>query len=298
MYFVNSTDTGKKIVEKYDNSAFICSKSNKNFSKFADAGVYADIVENEKFEVSLLVATTVIDTGININDSKVKTIVLDIGIDFDTIQQCIGRKRYNAGEDRINVYIRMPRDSYIKEEKENYYEKLIPVKIFEMFKDDYKTFALNYCYTQFNELFLPSFQTNKPIRVNPIIRQKYQTTLDNLNTYIEDSGLSFKQEITNRLSLRGRVNMYEETIIKEKVEMVIEDYFSKKMFASKYVLEDCKEDFARKVTKEIGESTVLGINRINGVLEKCKSIYRVASKKDGFRRSETYGKMYWIIDKV
>ena len=64
------------------------------------------MLKNEKFEEQMLFATKCFDNGINIKDNNIKHIVIDMGIDTDTIIQCLGRYRVLNSSDKITVYVK------------------------------------------------------------------------------------------------------------------------------------------------------------------------------------------------
>lgn len=106
--FVSSKSTGNKLLEtlKNDNisTIFLTAESKNCDSNFDEYKTYSDIVENEKFDQTVLISTSVLDNGINIKDKAVKNIVIDI---FDRVQflQMIGRVRI-SDDSKLNLYIR------------------------------------------------------------------------------------------------------------------------------------------------------------------------------------------------
>ncbi|MBR0287609.1 MAG: DEAD/DEAH box helicase family protein, partial [Selenomonadaceae bacterium] len=66
--------------------------------------VYDKLIEKESFDSDVLIATSLLNNGINISDEKVKNIVIDV---FDRTEfiQMLGRVRVKSG-DSINLYIR------------------------------------------------------------------------------------------------------------------------------------------------------------------------------------------------
>ena len=64
-----------------------------------------EVLANEKFDSNILITTTCMDAGVNIVDEEVKHIVCDVE-DYNTMIQCIGRKRLQNENDKIYVYIK------------------------------------------------------------------------------------------------------------------------------------------------------------------------------------------------
>lgn len=99
LIFVASKITGKQLNECFDDSIFITSESNSLFS---------DIITNKgTFKNRVLIATKVLDNGINISSNidkgGVRNIVLDSFFNEIDMKQMIGRLR---GKNKVNVYLR------------------------------------------------------------------------------------------------------------------------------------------------------------------------------------------------
>lgn len=64
-----------------------------------------------------------------------------------------------------------------------------------MFGCDYRTFVFNHLYEPFNELFLSSTKRYNPIRINQIIRQKYDACLEVLINILKMRALHLKRKL-------------------------------------------------------------------------------------------------------
>jgi len=105
IFFIQSAEKAYKLYKKYkDYCVFNCSENNSTYYKFVDKEKIQKILQNECFEEQFLITTSCFDAGINIVDREVKHIVIDI-IDFGSLIQCVGRKRIQDGNDKLNVYI-------------------------------------------------------------------------------------------------------------------------------------------------------------------------------------------------
>jgi len=102
IYFNRKLDNVLKLHEQYkDNSSFVCSKYNKKYKDL----ITKDALVDHKLTNQLTFTTTVWDNGINIIDSSVKHIVIDI-VDLVTLIQCIGRRRITSKDDKVILHIR------------------------------------------------------------------------------------------------------------------------------------------------------------------------------------------------
>jgi hypothetical protein len=105
IFFIQSAVKAYKLFKKYEKYAlFNCSKSNDKHYKHVDIDKINNMLKNEKFDDLILITTSCLDAGVNINDKELKHVVIDIK-DTGSLIQCIGRKRIQ-GDENINVYIK------------------------------------------------------------------------------------------------------------------------------------------------------------------------------------------------
>lgn len=104
--FLNNCDTAYKIYcQNKKNSLFLCSKSNPNY-RYVNQKKIEEMLINERFDENFLICTSCFDAGANIIDEKLTKIVIDIR-DFDSFIQCLGRKRVQHDDDKIDVYVKV-----------------------------------------------------------------------------------------------------------------------------------------------------------------------------------------------
>lgn len=91
--------------------------------------VYNRIIEREYFNEDVLITTSLLDNGININDEKLKNIVIDV---FDRTEfiQMLGRVRIK-GNRKINLYIR----EYTIEELEKFLQYNVTILVLMLYID-------------------------------------------------------------------------------------------------------------------------------------------------------------------
>lgn len=105
IFFIHSAEKAYKLFsENQKYCIFNCSKNNPKYYKYVDEEIIVNILKEEKFNDLILITTTCFDAGINIIDTDVKNIVVDIN-DIGSMIQCIGRKRIQNENDKINVYV-------------------------------------------------------------------------------------------------------------------------------------------------------------------------------------------------
>ena len=109
LIFTASEKEGVEIKDRLDekkiDTVFITA-SNKRNRKGPIAHAHKIICERSKFDAHVLIATKVIDNGVNLSDESIKHIVID-STNNTTFLQMLGRRRVNTAEkERINLYLR------------------------------------------------------------------------------------------------------------------------------------------------------------------------------------------------
>lgn len=103
--FIQSAEKAYKLYCKFKKyCVFNCGTSSK-FYKYVDADKITQILNNQKFEELILITTSCFDAGINIIDTELKHIIIDI-TDIGSLIQCMGRKRIQSEDDKVFIYIK------------------------------------------------------------------------------------------------------------------------------------------------------------------------------------------------
>ena len=107
IFFIQSAEKAYKLYSKFKKySIFNCSANNTKYYEYVDKERIKNLLINQRFEEQFLITTSCFDAGINIIDTEVRDIVIDI-VDIGSLIQCIGRKRIQNEDDKINVYIKI-----------------------------------------------------------------------------------------------------------------------------------------------------------------------------------------------
>lgn len=105
VFFIQSLQKALNLYKKFsDHSMFLCSKSKPEY-KNVDTSAQKMMLEKEYFDCNFLFTTAVLDNGVTIKDTALKTIVIDMNSPV-IILQCAGRKRCLGADDGFNLYIR------------------------------------------------------------------------------------------------------------------------------------------------------------------------------------------------
>lgn len=106
IFFIQSAEKAYNLYKKYKkNCLFNCGKHNTEYYKYVDKQKINKMLTDSKFEELILITTSCLDAGVNIIDTDVKNIIVDIE-DIGSLIQCIGRKRIQNNNDKIKLYIK------------------------------------------------------------------------------------------------------------------------------------------------------------------------------------------------
>ena len=267
IYFSTSAEKAYNMHLLYKNqSNFLCSKSNKEFAKYANQ----QSIQDERFESKYLMATKVIDNGINIKDRDVKDMFFDI-MDSTTLIQCIGRKRIVDKRDKVTLHVRNFSEkelqgkinllqSYI--DKADAYMYNIPKE--KMKKDDKKIPML--CYID--------KETDK-IKINTL-RYTYTKYLINELTEMKDFG--YDTYINKLLNLDREKILYEEVEKKNMKKDEINAYLEN--VVGDLLVKCDQEELINLINLRDGRNRQQkSINQLNLYLQENKYKYEIVSTK-------------------
>lgn len=120
LIFVESENDGKTLKEAlvsagYKDTVFITSKTKTANLELAERKTLEQIVKYECFSQKVVLATKVLDNGINLCDKSLKHIVVQ-SIEQTEFLQMLGRKRFIDSSDNVNLYIKnLPEGTLRKE---------------------------------------------------------------------------------------------------------------------------------------------------------------------------------------
>lgn len=122
LIFVDTIDKGKKLEERLrdKDAVFISSRNKKDKSK---SEVVDEIITNEKATNQIIIATSVLDNGINLKDDKLRNVILMADTETEFIQM-LGRKRKD--QKRLKLYI-YPNDRKYFENRLNAVKKKLKI---------------------------------------------------------------------------------------------------------------------------------------------------------------------------
>ena len=283
LFFGSNAEKTLEIKRRFSDSAFICSKGNSCYPS-VNKKALEKIEQLEMFDERLLFSTKVLDNGINIKDSEVRHIVIDM-VDPVSFLQCLGRKRILEQDDTINLYVRNYHNGNIHYSIQQIEEKLSLVKEFQTLTlEDFKQ---KYRKTDFDHVIDNDYRLNIAKYQNLITQRRllfeilnlaggYKEYICDLIHYPVEKVLDGNTEFERR-SIRDILKQYENLKIHKEDQDVFKSIFFDKIFSPK------KTDYRRR-----------GLRSINAILEEDNIPYVINSRREKSRegrRDETY----WIV---
>lgn len=106
LIFVDSIEKGQKLKRKLDSIYLVgmITSESKESEEIKEKDLFDTLIEKEKFDTDILIATSVIDNGVNIKDENLKNIIIQNN-DKDEIIQMIGRKRCLNMDDKVHIFL-------------------------------------------------------------------------------------------------------------------------------------------------------------------------------------------------
>jgi len=104
IYFSSDAQEAYELSQKFDDASFVCADNNQ-MSRYSNQNTLDEIAEKSYFSNRILCCTKVLDSGINIIDKNVTTIIID-SLDILNLVQALGRKRITDKNEKINLYIK------------------------------------------------------------------------------------------------------------------------------------------------------------------------------------------------
>lgn len=109
IFFIQSVEAAHSLYKEFqDCSLFLCGKnsiSGKKSYKDVDEDKITKMLTDQKFEDLFLITTSCFDAGANIIDTDLHTVVIDMK-NVSSLIQCLGRKRSQGADDKLDVYIK------------------------------------------------------------------------------------------------------------------------------------------------------------------------------------------------
>ncbi|MCD1146890.1 DEAD/DEAH box helicase family protein [Peptoniphilus sp. KCTC 25270] len=268
----NTINGGSFICSLYDNKGYDDNgkqiQQPISWKDYVDMKQRNNLLENNYFDSNVLVATKVLDNGFNINDSKVKRIVIDYA-EYDTVVQMIGRVRtkMKGYNNKLNITIMQPTPNEItrkvqeakNRENKNNNSILPPTNPFLKAQLEHKIKSLNDLRGQ--------GKYNIPTEYVSMLSYYLGLPMENINTMELERYNKYKRDISSRISReKNRIQQNNKRAKKKKekqtqaidnaiefIEESIDDFINLELSKEQFnnLLEDI--NFPYKQIKKVNE---------------------------------------------
>lgn len=296
IFFIQSA---KKAYELYtihkDECIFNCSKYNKEYYKYVDEDKMNEVLANEKFDSNILITTTCMDAGVNIVDEEVKHIVCDVE-DYNTIIQCIGRKRLQNENDKIYVYIKTINNCKLGGKKGMLMQKIemadyLREHTVEEYVNKFKR-KCDYSQIVYDDVVGEDDKCTK--KINELMYFKCLTDICDIDLMLKYKKYGFNKFIANKLGFYDEEKGFTYRIIEEqKKEDELEEYLEK-LVGKALIKEEQKELINMINLRDNSRRLQKSISIINSYLIENYN-YSVSSKRI---RIEGKKVTVWIVSKI
>lgn len=279
IYFANSVKKAhNKYLEFKEESSFICSKGQE---EVYTRDITKNAITNKKFNTKYLMATKVIDNGINLEDKAIKHIICDVK-DIVTVIQCIGRRRIDADdkEDKITLHIKNYTRSELNRFKNSLFKEIRIADAYMLNHDEYKL--------KREEKKIPSLcYINKITGQIEVLILHYTLARTQLKEIEEMMEIGYDKVLLKQLPINSNRISYVKEIKAQRKANGIEEYLSN--IVGKKLDKQEKEDLAKKIdARDDRNRYQKNIAKLNEYLIHNNSKYEIVAKRSN-------GNNFWVV---
>lgn len=303
IFFIDSAKKAYELYKKYKkNCLFNCSASNSQYYKYVDTEKVNNMLAEEKFNEQILITTTCMDAGVNIIDTDVKHIVCDV-IDTGVLIQCIGRKRLQNDNDKINVYIKTLTNQKLGGIETQLKRKIKMAEFFSThtvkeYIEEYKR-----SHDKSNMVYDDTVTENDKCtkKMNELMYFKCKLDIKDISLIKKYKEYGYCKFVAEKLGFVDDKGFYSYRLIEEDHKRdALEEYLDS-IIGKRLYKEEQKE--LKEIFKKNGlNARTLGINTLNGNLKDRKLPYTIEIPERKSYRDRN-GKIkkeqsYWVVGKI
>jgi hypothetical protein len=293
IFFIDSAEKAYKLHKKYKEfTLFNCSKSNEKYYKYVDDEKIVRMLKNEKFDDLILITTTTMDSGVNILDDELNYIVCDVK-DTNTLIQCIGRKRIQNKNDKINVYVKTITNKQLggietqlkrKIGMAEYLRKHTVEEFIKKYPRQNDYYGIVYDETIEGE----SDRVTK--KVNDLMYFRYLSNITEVQTMIELGDFGYCKSLAYKLGFYDPNKGYEYVLLdeeykKENLQQYLEGIVGEKLYKEQ------QNELIEKIDLRVDGKRLKSYRKLNQGLEMINLPFIIIPKKSNSVR-------YWIVEKI
>lgn len=285
IYFGDASQAWQ-LKNNFEDAIFICAKGNRLYREKEMKKSVAEIVEKSYFSEKLLCTTKVLDNGVNIIDSQLKTIIIDTLEPLTFIQE-LGRKRIINSNDKINLYVRNQHNGIVNFNYMKIRDQLNSLADFENMTPD--EFIKKYRKRVYADVIDNDFEVNIAKKQNLFflfdIYEKMKSEEDGYKKFIcSILGKDYEQiKSISEDDILEKVNISSilESLVGEKLYSEEQEKFKKSFF--NFIFSPKKTNYRSRA-----------IRSINAILEEDRLPFQIISRRDavGNKRKK---RTYWMV---
>lgn len=288
LVFIESANECYALFKQFEDvSMFICGKSHPKY-KFVDEDKRRELLRNERFNDLFLFTTQTLDAGLNIGDSNLHHVIVDIS-DPDVLLQCVGRKRVQSEDDYIHLFVKNRSKGQLGKDKRKLTERMKHAKFLEeKGTEEYKlTFyrepdehQLVYYEPLPNGLF--------ELKTNQLLYESFKYKYKRVSVIQEMAG-GYRQYIVELFDKQGSI--YLDTYLEPETKTALKEAFEKETV---FYSSEEKSEFAACLNLRANGRLIKSFKKINEYLTLKEASYRIY-KFDTKRNCKRYKTAWRVI---
>ncbi len=204
LLFVDSTDK----LEKYSQIPGMEDKCDYFYGQQVQRSAFGhrhkklkDIYEFYTDKKKFLMTTTALDNGVDVKNEKIKHIICDV-FEWDTLIQCLGRKRIESEGDTCTFYIRVPSFNDFNNKIKEYKKNLDDIDFFLFNPDEWKEKEARNRTKKSSNVYQDYVNGKGEYRINELREAKFKVMTNKVNNMLRQNPYdAYKHEIERILRL-------------------------------------------------------------------------------------------------
>ncbi|QHI72675.1 DEAD/DEAH box helicase family protein [Aminipila terrae] len=280
IFFIQSATKGYELYKKYDKyTLYNCGKSDSHY-KYVDKEKITNMLQNECFDGQIFITTTCLEAGVNIKDTQLKHIVIDVE-DVDVMQQCIGRKRIQGELDKVNLYIHAVNNKKLGGKITQLKDMLIPIQY--LLHNGYIEYIRKYARKEQSRLIYDEVLADNKVvkKVNNVMLYKKKCDIELYKEMVKQGYCKYISKLFG-----NKKYSVEENIRRSKeLKPILEELENKKLFKQE------KNILINALNVRVAGRQQKTYAKLNQGLKWLGLPYVIIPKRTKHER-------YWIIEKI
>ncbi len=275
IFFIQSVEKAYNLYKKYkDNCLFSCSKSN-SYYKYVDNIKINQMLTNKGFEESVLITTSCLDAGVNLEDINIKYVIIDIE-DIGSLIQCLGRKRIQNDKDNIELYVKTISNQQLGGKKTKLNSK---IKMADFLKEHTVKEYIEEYYKKYDESNIvyddTVYEDDKGTKkVNELMYFKCKYDIDDINNMLKKGKYGYCRYLAKLFGFTKN-GYYNYDVFEDKdIKKSLDEYLNSIVGTVMYQVSDRKE-LIEKIDVRSDGKQLKKIYNLNGALEEMQLPYRI-----------------------